>query len=105
MLIQQLAVAKKNQDHFLLDGHYCLIDSHNQICPIGIKIFRQMNPSYLLLLKDSVANIASRLTKRDATEWNEGFVEQFQDIEENHAKKISYELDIPLQIFYNGEIE
>ena len=105
MLIQQLNLEKKCQNHILLDGHYCLIDKHKRICPIEAETFRQINPLCLLLLKDFPINIASRLINRDDEKWTKDFIEQFQYSEENHAKRISCEFSIPLHIFYNGEIE
>ena len=102
-LIRQLNIKKKSHNHILIDGHYCVIDGGKRICQIESDVFQKINPSCLLLLKDSPINIAGRLINRDGMKWTEKFIEEFQKYEESHAKKISFELSIPLHIFYNEE--
>ena len=102
-LIRQLNIKKKSHNHILLDGHYCVIDDSKRICQIESDVFQKINPSCLFLLKDSSVNIAGRLINRDSMKWTEKFIEEFQKYEESHAKKISFELSIPLHIFYNEE--
>ena len=80
-----------------------MIDNSKRICQIALDVFQKINPSCLFLLKDFPIKIASRLSSRDSMEWNAKFIEEFQKSEESHAKTISFELSIPLHIFYNEE--
>lgn len=98
-LIEQLKYEKESHSLLLLDGHYCLINSQNQFEPIDVEVFRKMNPSIFILLKDSPEEIAKRLSKRDGKEWDQFFVTQFQTAEERHAQHVSVELKIPLEVF------
>ena len=102
-LIEQLVFEKKHHNRLLLDGHYCLINNKNKFEPIDIDVFRRINPSIFILLKDCPYEIARRLKSRDGKRWDQPFIEQFQKTEEQHAQYISHELNIPLQIFSNEE--
>ena len=98
VLLNQLAIERKKHNQLLLDGHFCLIDSRDQIEPIAVDVFNAINPDLLILLKGNPEEIAERLAKRDGKPWSSAFIQQFQNEEELHAKLISRELTIPLKV-------
>lgn len=102
-LLKQLSLEKEINPRLLLDGHFSLVNSKNQIELIDIEVFRAINPSLLILIKGKPEKIIERLNKRDGKQWDMSFVTQFQIIEETHANHVSKELHIPLQVFLNKD--
>jgi adenylate kinase len=101
VLIEQLNNEKKNHCRLLLDGHFTLLNSNNQIEPIDLSVFQKMKPSLLIFIKGDPKELVKRLAVRDGREWSLTIVKSFQRAEENHALLVSRTLGIPLQIFDN----
>jgi len=102
-LVEQLALEKKKHCRLLLDGHFTLINSQEQIEPIDHSVFQKMGPNRLILVKGDPAEIARRLAFRDKRKWNPEFISTFQDAEERHAKYVSDSIQVPLQIIQNTD--
>lgn len=100
-LLKQLAIERQKHDQLLLDGHFCLINSRDQIEPIAVDVFNAINPDLLILLKGDPEVIAERLTRRDGKPWSLTFIQQFQEAEERHAQLISRKLNTPLKVIAN----
>ena len=100
-LLKQLNLEKEKHQRLLLDGHFCLINSFDQIEPIDVEVFKAINPALLILLKCNPVEIAERLTKRDGKPWRVKFMREFQELEESHAQVVSKKMNIPLKIFTN----
>lgn len=98
-LLNQLNFEKKAHHRLVLDGHFCLVNSQNQVEPIDSDYFRAMNPSHLIIFKGNPERIIKRLNARDGKRWDLSFITRFQIIEERHAKYVSDELNIPLHVF------
>jgi len=100
-LIEQLAFEKKMHCRLLLDGHFTLINSREQIEPIALGVFQKMKPTHIILFKGDPSEIAKRLEVRDGRKWSPEFISSFQDAEERHARHVSDSIGIPLQIIEN----
>lgn len=107
--IKQVSSASRNQDALvealqkyqsihkpiILDGHFCLLDSHTNIQEISISTFQQIAPQAVIVLIDEPNAIAGRLAARDGTLMNAHFISKFQKHELDHAQKVCHALDIP----------
>ncbi len=102
-LVEQLAMEKKRHCRILLDGHFTLINSQEDIEPIDCSVFQKMHLTHLILFKGDPAEIARRLEIRDGREWNPEFISAFQYAEERHARHVSDSIGIPLQIIENTD--
>ncbi|TNJ36744.1 AAA family ATPase [Prosthecochloris vibrioformis] len=100
-LVEQLALEKKRHCRILLDGHFTLINSQEDIEPIDCSVFQKMHLTHLILFKGNPSEIARRLEIRDGREWNPEFISSFQQAEEQHARHVSDSIGIPLQIIEN----
>jgi len=100
-LVEQLALEKQQHCRMLLDGHFTLINSQEDIEPIDCSVFQKMQLNHLILFKGDPAEIARRLEIRDGREWTPEFISAFQDAEERHARHVSDSIGIPLQIIEN----
>lgn len=100
-LIERLQSVKQKYCRLSLDGHFTLIKSNGQIEPIDPQVFKDMNPSQLILIKGDTDEISKRLIARDGNKWEGAFLEKFQRTEEEHAWYVSKSIEIPLQVFDN----
>lgn len=101
-LIEQLSIEKHNHNKLLLDGHFSLVNSQQEIECIELDVFQSMSPDQLILITANPEIIAQRLENRDSHKWDALFIKIFQEVEEKHARYISKELNIPLQVFHTN---
>jgi adenylate kinase len=87
----------------LLDGHYTLIDQQGLIRPIGIDVFRALNPAVLLLVAEEPITISHRLQQRDGKTYDLPFLELHSKGELAHAELLSAQLSIPLAVLNSSD--
>ncbi|MCR6642550.1 MAG: ATP-binding protein [Sporocytophaga sp.] len=97
-LIWGLANVLRSQNYYLLDGHYCLLNSNNEIVKISPEVFKQIDPISLNLLLGNISEVKNRLEQRDNKVYDYDLLERFQKEELAHAKLISKTLGITLNI-------
>jgi adenylate kinase len=88
---------QKNKS-YLLDGHYCLLNSQNEIVNVPIETFKQINPISLNLILGDAIEIKSRLEKRDNRPYDHDLLKRMQDNELKYAKYLSTTLGTTLNI-------
>lgn len=89
---------------FLLDGHFCLIDTTSQIIRVPEMTFHQLAPKAIIVVQDTVNEIKGRLLSRDNLVYGEQFLEQFQDEELSYAVELANMMDIPYVVFQNNQL-
>lgn len=82
----------------LLDGHFCLLKSSENIEKIDIAVFEKLNMKKIFVLKDKPELIRKRLLTRDENEYSVEFLDDFQRKEIEHARNIANKLNIPIEI-------
>ncbi|TAJ13860.1 AAA family ATPase [Marinilabiliaceae bacterium JC017] len=102
-LVMALDKICNNNQTYLLDGHFCLIDKNNRPIKVPLDTFKRINPQKLLLLIDSVDSIKKRLEKRDEKIYDELIICDLQNSEIAYAKHLSKELNCELIIFSCNE--
>ncbi len=88
---------------FLLDGHFCLIDTRSQITRVPEDTFRQLAPRGIITMQDTVNKIKGRLLNRDNFVYDEPFLEQFQDEELRYAVELANMMHIPHVVIHTNE--
>lgn len=96
-------LSKKDGRWFLLDGHFCLLNSTGIITKITEETFIKLSPTAIILLIDSIESISERLNHRDNTSYNTNLLKTFQEAEQEYSKKIAENLSIPYFVFKNGD--
>ena len=86
---------EKNQ-HYLLDGHYCLLNKENKIVKVPFETFEAINPVSLHLIIGIVSEIKSRLELRDKKTYDYQLLDDMQNQEMDYAKEIAKKLGIGL---------
>ena len=79
-----------------LDGHFTLLNSQGEITSIPSEVFHKLNPSGIILLEDSVANIQRKIHGRSGDLWGSDLIELFQKEELSRATLFSSECGIPV---------
>lgn len=88
----------QNGKYYLLDGHYCLLNSSNEIEKIQLEVFKQINPFSLNLILGNISAVKKRLKKRDNKSYDYELLERLQNEELTYAKQLSKTLGITLNI-------
>ena len=89
---------KKSINMFLLDGHFCLLNTDGIITRISMDTFEKIKPSLMILLTEKPEVIATRRLQRDGIKIDIEEIDVFQKEEIKYAQEISDYLNIPLLI-------
>ena len=84
--------------HYLLDGHYCLLDKNSKIVKVPFETFEAINPVSLHLIMGLVSEIKSRLELRDKKIYDYQLLDDMQNHEIDYAKELSKKLGVSLSI-------
>lgn len=88
-----------NKDEiYLLDGHYCLLNSSNEPEKIPIQTFIDINPHKIILVITDSTEVKRRLETRDSKVYDLSLIEAFQNLEIEYANEISKTLSKPILI-------
>lgn len=102
LLLEQLKKLS-SRELFILDGHFCLINSDKTIEKIPKEIFKQINPIEIILLEINAKEITRRLLIRDNIKYDVNMIEHMLSMEREHAIYISDELHIPIRVITDDE--
>ncbi|MBD2105529.1 ATP-binding protein [Nodosilinea sp. FACHB-13] len=95
ILIRAINRLTDKRSWYIIDGHFCLLDSNEKIVQIPFEIFSDMNPEAIVIIHDDPAEICKRLNQRDKVRYSESFVERFQSQEIEYARIVAESLNIP----------
>ncbi|MUG99456.1 AAA family ATPase [Scytonema sp. UIC 10036] len=93
----------KNENWYLLDGHFCLLNKDNEITKIPESTYDGICPNAILLLVDKPEDIYARLSSRDSIKHDLALLKYFQEQEIGYAEYISGKLNIPYLIYHLTE--
>lgn len=94
-LINGLKNLIKNDKQYLLDGHFCLLNSKGIPCKIDEETFDNINPKIISIVIDDIEKIANRLEKRDNKKYDLKILTVLQKMEIEYAKYLSKKYSIP----------
>lgn len=83
---------------FLLDGHFCLLNTDGVITRISLDTFTTLQPEAIVLLTEAPEIIAKRRQERDGVDHKASDIKAFQDEEISYAKEVAELLQVPLKI-------
>lgn len=90
---------------FLLDGHFCLLNSKSDIVKIPEETFKKINPSSIMVIYDEIQNIQIKNNNRDFIHYDNQLLADFQNQELAYSKYIANKLKVPYVKFdINAEI-
>ncbi|WP_300569304.1 ATP-binding protein [Flavobacterium sp.] len=94
-LILGLKKTIKKDKQYLLDGHFCLLNSFEIPCRIEEKTFDTINPKIISIVIDDVKKITQRLEIRDKKKYDVKVLNELQEMEIEYAKYLSRKYNIP----------
>jgi len=97
-LIYGLSQIIKPDKRYLLDGHFCLLNSEGKPVKIPENTFKKIKPDAIIVITCNVQTILSRLENRDKIKYSIEVLEEMQNLEIKFAQKISLRLNAP---FFN----
>lgn len=104
-LITSIKNITTNNQYYLLDGHYCLLNDKNEIINIPLDTFKEINPICLNLIIGNIPVIKKRLEERDNRIYEYSLLEKMQAHEMEYAIKLSELLSITLNIGRVGDFK
>lgn len=102
-LIYGLKNFSENDKQYLLDGHFCLLNSNGTPCKIDEETFDNINPKIISIVIDDIEKIAYRLEKRDNKKYNLKILNELQQMEIEYAKYLSKKYSIPYVEIKNND--
>jgi len=93
-LINGLKNLIKNDKKYLLDGHFCLLNSNGIPCKIDEDTFDSINPKIISIVIDDIGKIVDRLEKRDNKKYDIKILDELQKMEIEYAKYLSKKYSI-----------
>ncbi|WP_298155229.1 ATP-binding protein [Flavobacterium sp.] len=80
---------------YLLDGHFCLLNSFGSPCRIDEKTFDLINPKIISIVIDDINEIIKRLEKRDGVKYEANVLNELQEMEIEYSKYLSLKYSVP----------
>ena len=100
-LINGLQAIVEPGKHYILDGHFCLLNKDGEVIPVPMSTFKQINPICLVLVTGIVSDIQAALEKRDGRAYDQTALIALQEKEIAYAQEIAAMLEIPYFVFKN----
>lgn len=97
-LLAAVDALRASLGEFLLDGHFCLLNTEGMITRIPLDTFTTLKPEAIILLTENPEVIAKRRQKRDGVDHKTSDIKVFQDEEIKYAEEVSELLNVPLKI-------
>lgn len=94
-LIKGLDALIKNINTYLLDGHYCLLNSNSKPEKVSEKTFEIINPKVMAIVIEETEIIYERLKQRDGTKYSLSLLNEMQEMEIDYAKYLSSKFNKP----------
>ncbi len=83
---------------YLIEGHYCLLDSNKKIQRVPENLFKFLGLNALFIKVAKTEDIHKRLLDRDGINWDKDLIRQMQIEEYNYAIELSKKLNIPFNL-------
>ena len=89
------AVRKISDKEYLLDGHFCLLNSTAEVERVPLDTFKQLPINAIMVIYDDVSKVLERLNTRDGINHSKVIFEKFQNEELSYAKDVAKMLCVP----------
>ena len=103
---QRLILGLKNliekDKQYLLDGHFCLLNSKGIPSKIEEETFDYINPRIVAIVIDDVEKVVERLEKRDKRKYDSKVLNELQEMEIEYAKYLSKKYSVPYIEIWNS---
>lgn len=98
ILIQAIRSELDQSKNYLMDGHFCLLNSESKVEEIQIDVFQQIGLAGVFILTAAPKIIQERLQARDSKGYSLELLNDFQEAEIAHGKRVGEALNVPLRM-------
>lgn len=98
ILLEAINKYFNSDKRYLLDGHFCLINSNNDIVSIPLDTFKALGIKLIVVLIDDENEILKKLACRDSKEYSFDFIKEFQEREISYAKEVAKQIGVRCEI-------
>lgn len=103
VLLSGIEMYVESGPYYVLDGHFCLLNSSGEVTRIPPETFSAISPSAIVCVSDRVDVIRSRISGRDDVDYDEGLLSEFLSEESKYASELASSLRVPFLHFDNRE--
>lgn len=96
LLLEAIDELRETGNEFILDGHFCLLESDGLISRIPMDTYTSLRPDKIILLTEQPSVIVARRFQRDGIVVEEADVDSFQREEMAYAKEVARNLGVQL---------
>lgn len=89
---------RQKEGDFILDGHFCLLDTSGVVTRIGVDTFTFLKPEAIILLTEKPEVISRRRKERDGKDVTPESIETFQNEEKKYAEEVAAQIGAKLFI-------
>lgn len=97
-LLMAVEELREKEDDFILDGHFCLLDTAGAVTRITPETFTSLRPEAIILLTEKPEIISSRRKERDGKDVTPESIETFQNEEKKYAEEVAAQIGAKLFI-------
>lgn len=88
--------------HYLLDGHFTLLDADRRVTRIDKAIFEAIAPEAILVKTEIPVVVQERLRQRDGRTYPLALIEQMLAEETAYSEELAHDLNIPYLVIAPG---
>ena len=100
-LLESLGQVKESE--FFLDGHFCLLNTTNEVLDIPFQVFDDINPVAVVSVYCDSSEVRRRVFKRDKVSLDEIVLEDLQMRDRVRAMSFCEESSIPFIPYTSGD--
>jgi len=93
-----------NNNRYILDGHFCLLNKENIPTNVPFETFEEISPKKIIVITEDISIISERLNNRDGKFYSLELIEKLQKKEKERAKEVAQKLNIKL-LSYMGNFQ
>ncbi|AND85553.1 AAA family ATPase [Clostridium tyrobutyricum] len=98
ILLESVDRYLNNEEYYLLDGHFCLLNRDENIVEVPFNTFRLLGLKAIIVLVDHESQILKRLVDRDAKSYSIDFMKEFQKKEIYYAKEVAIRIGVRYKV-------
>lgn len=95
--------ASNNTSDFILDGHFCLLDTGGAVTRIGVDTFTSLKPEAIILLTEKPEVISQRRKERDGKDVTPESIKSFQTEEQKYVEEVAIQIGAQLFVSKGSE--
>lgn len=104
-LLKGLNALIQDEHTYLLDGHYCLLNSNGEPKRVSEKTFEIIDPKVMTIVIEDTEIIYERLKQRDGTKYSLSLLNEMQEMEIKYAKFLSSKYNKPYVEIHKGDYD